>query len=187
MRAFNRSASCDLDAACSKSLRCIGNTRDRHRLGAPRVASCLREARSRVGRIRPIPATSVACATCWKRHIACNLPHEEGQFSATISETFLPLATAARIYRSCGRGRGGWNVPTAADSRKSALPDLISYATGAVDRNDIHHGGDFRPGADYGPKVARSQPNRHSANRTYRRKRRRHWLVDRDDRRIPIG
>jgi hypothetical protein len=34
-----------------------------------------------VGRIRPIPATSFACATCWK------LPHEEHQFSTTISET----------------------------------------------------------------------------------------------------
>ena len=28
----------------------------------------------------------------------------------------LPLATAARIYRSRGGGRGGWNVPTATGS-----------------------------------------------------------------------
>jgi hypothetical protein len=54
---------------------------------APRVTPCLREARSRVGRIRPMPTSSVACPACWKRHIACKLPHEEHQFSATISET----------------------------------------------------------------------------------------------------
>ena len=36
-------------------------------------------------------------------------------------------------------------------TRKSARPDLISYATGAVDRNDIHHRGDFRPGGGLRP------------------------------------
>jgi len=73
--------------------------------------------------MRPIPASSVACATCWKRHISCKLPHEGHQFSATISETLLPSATAARIYRSRGGGRGGWNGPTAAGSmtREAAL------------------------------------------------------------------
>jgi hypothetical protein len=34
-----------------------------------------------------IPASSVARTTCGKRHIACKRPHEEHQFSATISET----------------------------------------------------------------------------------------------------
>ena len=89
----------------------VGNYSDRHRLGAPRVAPCLREARSRVGRIRPIPATSVACATCWKRHIACKLPHKEHQFSATISETRFshwrgPHAGGGRRRLECSYGCG---------------------------------------------------------------------------------
>src|SRR5271157_4210907 len=38
-------------------------------------------------------------------------------------DALLPLATAARVYRSRGGGRGGWNVPTAAGSmtREAAL------------------------------------------------------------------
>ena len=86
--------------------------------GAPRVPPRLREARrSRVGesdQFRPLPSQA---ATCSKRHIACKLPHEEHQFSATISETrFSHRRRPARIYRSRGGGRGGWNVPTAAGS-----------------------------------------------------------------------
>jgi hypothetical protein len=82
---------------------------------APRVTPCLREARSRVGRIRSIPTSSVACATRWKRHIACKLPHEVHQFSATISETRSPIGdgrTHVSITRpeprqlECSYGRG---------------------------------------------------------------------------------
>ena len=54
-----------------------------------------------------IPASSVACATCGKRHIACKRPHEEHQFRRdNFRDALLPLATAARIYRSRGGGRG---------------------------------------------------------------------------------
>ena len=72
--------------------------------GAPRVPPRLREARrSRVGesdQFRPLPSQA---ATCSKRHIACKLPHEEHQFSATISETrFSHRRRPARIYRSRG-------------------------------------------------------------------------------------
>jgi hypothetical protein len=108
----------------------VGNYSDRHRLGRPAGAALLtRGSAFEGGRIRSIPASSVACATCWKRHIACKLPHEEHQFSATISETrFSHRRRPARIYRSRGGGCGGWNVPTAAGSmtREAALPRFNS-------------------------------------------------------------
>jgi len=65
----------------------VGNYSDRHRLGARRVAPCLREARVRRSANPTNSGLFRACATCWKRHIACKLPHEEHQFSAIISET----------------------------------------------------------------------------------------------------
>ena len=58
-------------------------------------------------------------------NISWKLPHEGHQFSATISETLLPSATAARIYRSRGGGRGGWNVPTAAGSMTTEAALLL--------------------------------------------------------------
>jgi hypothetical protein len=55
----------------------VGNYSDRQTAAPTGSALLTRSSRS----------SSVACATCWKRHIACKLPHEEHQFSATISET----------------------------------------------------------------------------------------------------
>ena len=119
------------------------------------VAVCLRKsARKRVGQIRPIPAASVACAElAGNEHIACNLRHEEGQFSATISQTrFSPLATAARIYRSCGRGTVVGMFLHCGQQEESTLPDLISYATGQSTVSAYHlSSSDFRPGGGLRP------------------------------------
>ena len=79
---------------------------------------------ARVGPIRPIPASSVACATYRKRHIACKLPHEETSVQRdNFRDAHLPLGRPHGIYRSRGGSRGGWNVPTAAGSmtREAAL------------------------------------------------------------------
>ena len=73
--------------------------------GTPRVALCLREARGRGRgqRIRPIPASSVACATCWKRHIACKLRTKNISFSETISETRFSHSRWPHASRPCRR------------------------------------------------------------------------------------
>ena len=91
--------------------------------GAPRVAPCLRAARSRVGesdQFRPLPSRDLLETTHCIQSAARGRSVQRDNFR----DALLPLATAARIYRSRGRGRGGWNVPTAAGSmtREATLP-----------------------------------------------------------------
>ena len=81
--------------------RSLGIVSETTQTGIPAGRALLtRGSRSRVGAIRPIPASSVASATCWRRHIACKLPHGKHQFSPTISETrFSKCRTRISIAR----------------------------------------------------------------------------------------
>jgi hypothetical protein len=84
---------------------------------APRDSALVgRGSRSRVGRIRPIPASSVACALAGYDTLHANCRTKNISSARQFQRRVLPLATAARIYRSSGVGGGGWNVPTAAGS-----------------------------------------------------------------------
>ena len=146
-------------ASTSENLRCwnptsakvcrdrVGNYSDRHRLRHPAGSAQLtRGSRSRAGPANPTNSGLFRRVRDLLETTHCmQTAHEEHQFSATISE-LLPLATAARIYRS----RGGWNVPTAAGSmtrdaalllfsprrRKHNLPDQLRVHPRS-DRNGI--------------------------------------------------
>ena len=63
--------------------------------------------------------------TCWKRRIACKLPHEEHQFSAIISETRFSHWRRPHASMITRRGRGGWNVPTAAGTMTREIALLL--------------------------------------------------------------
>ena len=88
--------------------------------GAPRVAPCLREGGANptnsglFRRVRDLLETTHCMQTAARRTSV-----QRDNFR----DALLPLATAARIYRSRGGSRGGWNVPTAAGSmtREAAL------------------------------------------------------------------
>ena len=84
--------------------------------GAPRVAPCLREAR----KFRPLPSRARLAGN---HTLHANSARRASVQRGNFRDALLPLATAARIYRSRGGGRGGWNVPTAAGSmtREAAL------------------------------------------------------------------
>jgi hypothetical protein len=51
-----------------------------------------------------------------ERHIDVTAARRTSVQRDNFRDALLPLATAARIYRSRGGGRGGWNVPTATGS-----------------------------------------------------------------------
>src|ERR1700722_18012205 len=73
--------------------------------GAPRVAPCLREAL----KFRPLPSRARLAGN---HTLHANSARRASVQRGNFRDALLPLATAARIYRS----RGSWNVPAAAGS-----------------------------------------------------------------------
>ena len=132
--AMSRSSS--TPSGCRWRLRCVGT--DRRRSALP----------PRPRRYWPCcPPTSSACATCWKRHIGCKLPHEEHQFCTTISETRFSrwrrphAAGPRRLECSYGCGQHDKRNRVAAfqlspSRRKHNLPDQLR-ADPRSDRNGI--------------------------------------------------
>jgi len=81
----------------------VGNYSDRHRLVRPACNALLTGGSFEGwGESDQIPTSSVACATCWKRHIA-NCRTKNIGSARQFQRRVLPLATVARIYRSRGR------------------------------------------------------------------------------------